>query len=101
MHDGIGQIDSAITKIKETIPGKVRGKLTKQLEKVETSVSEVPESFDKLHNRERQQASKALDQITRVLGDAVESGKLSAKKQDAIGQDLKKARKRLEKALGS
>lgn len=100
-YDDLEQIDTAITNIKGAIPKKSRHpKLKKQLEKVSTSISEVPENLDALTPEERLGAAKALDRIAKLLEDAVEGGKLSAKKQETVGTKLRKLRKRLDRVVG-
>jgi NAD-dependent DNA ligase len=101
LQEDLGQIDTAISRLKEAIPKKSRDKkLGRQLDKVANSVSDVPDNFEVLQNKEKIAATRALDRIAKLLSEAVESGKLSAKKQEAMGVELKKFRKRLVKALG-
>ncbi|MGO8671056.1 MAG: helix-hairpin-helix domain-containing protein [Capsulimonadaceae bacterium] len=98
----VDRIDTAIHRLTETLPKKTREKkLSRQLDKVASSLKDVPESLAGLDERERAAAVKALARIEILLGDAVESGKLSAKKQEAMGAELRKHRKRLEKAIGA
>jgi predicted flap endonuclease-1-like 5' DNA nuclease len=100
-YDDLEQIDTAITNIKGAIPKKSRHpKLKKQLDKVSTSISEVPENLDALTPQERVDAARALDRIAKLLEDAVEGGKLSAKKQETVGTKLRKLRKRLDRVVG-
>jgi len=95
------RVDSAVTRIKDAIPKKSREKkLGRQLKKVTQSVSDLPQSAGDLAAEGKAAAVEALDRIAGLLNSAVESGKLSAKKQEAMSDDLKKIRKRLEKALG-
>ena len=101
ISDDFGKIDTAITALKEKLPKKSREKkLGRQLKKVKTSVSDLSGNLEDLEAGEKVAASVALDRIASLLRTAVESGKLSAKKQEAMGAELKKIRKRLEKALG-
>jgi len=95
------RVDSAVTRIKDAIPKKSREKkLGRQLKKVAQSVSDLPQSAGDLAAESKAAAVEALDRIAGLLNSAVESGKLSAKKQEAMSADLKKIRKRLEKVLG-
>lgn len=95
------RVDTAVSRIKEAIPKKSREKkLGRQLKKVTHSVAELPHSVDILPDDDKQAAAAALNRIATLLNKAVENGKLSAKKQEAMGAELKKFRKQLEKALG-
>lgn len=99
-YDDLGQIDEAIASLKDAIPKKARNpRLKKQLQKVSASISEVPENLDQLSNAERADAAKTLDRIAKVLMAATEDGKLSEKKQQAVGTKLRKLRKRLDSVI--
>lgn len=94
------RFDTAVNRIKEAIPKKSRDKkLGRQLKKAAHSVSEL--STADVAAESKAAAAEALDRIAMLLNSAVESGKLSAKKQETVSADLKKFRKKLEKALGS
>jgi uncharacterized protein YktA (UPF0223 family) len=95
------RVDDAVARIKDAIPKKSREKkLGRQLKKVSQSVSDVPTSLEGLRGSEKQAAFEAIDRIADAINAAVAGGKLSGKKQDALGAELKKLRKKLEKALG-
>lgn len=97
----VERVDTAVSRLKDAIPKKSREKkLGRQLKKVAQSVLELPHSAGDLAAEGKLAAAEALDRIAILLNNAVESGKLSAKKQEAMSSDLKKFRKRLEKALG-
>ena len=99
-YDDLGQIDGAIASLKDALPKKSRNpRLKKQLQKVSSSISEVPEGLDHLSDQERADAAKALDRIAKLLMSAVEEGKLSDKKQQAVGTKLRKLRKRLDRVV--
>jgi nucleotidyltransferase/DNA polymerase involved in DNA repair len=95
------RVDDAVARIKDAVPKKSREKkLGRQLKKVGQSVADAPASLGALSYAEKQAAFEAIDRIADAINAAVAGGKLSAKKQDALGAELKKLRKKLEKALG-
>jgi len=96
----IAGIDGSVSRIREANPKKgLDKKLSRQLNKVLTRVSEVPVAFESIGDKEKHQALKALDRIATLLVQAADKGPLSDKKQQVVGGAIKAKLKKLDKAL--
>lgn len=101
LFDARNDIDAAVAALREKIPARNRVKtLERQLDKLETAVSETKEGLDTAPAKSVLEIGKAVSQIARELDKAVSGGKLSDKKQNALADDLRARRRKLEKALG-
>lgn len=101
LFDARNDIDAAVAALREKIPARNRVKtLERQLDKLETAVSETKEGLDTAPAKSVLEIGKAVSQIARELDKAVGGGKLSDKKQNALADELRARRRKLEKALG-
>jgi hypothetical protein len=101
IFDELGEVDQALSRLREIIGSKKQSqKLGIQFDKLSTVASELAEGPDTLSDLQLQQALKLLDEIVGVLRKACEQKTLSEKKQEALGDTLRKQRKALARTLG-
>ena len=101
VQDVFQKLGDAAARLKDHLPAKSRDKaLDRQLDKLDTVASELAEGPDTLSAKQVQNAVKTLDKIAALLRSAADdTGKLSAKKQAALIEELRARRKRLQKTL--
>ena len=101
VQDVFQKLNNAAVRLKDHIPAKSRDKaLDRQLDKLDSVASELAEGPDTLSVKQVQNAVKTLDKIAALLQNAaVDTQKLSAKKQAALIEELRARRKRLQKTL--
>lgn len=101
LHNDLALIEAAIDRIKSANSKRgLTGKFVKQLERVQSSISEVPESLDTVAERDREKLTGLLDRIGEILTKAGADGKLSETKQEKLSAQVKARRKRLADLLG-
>ena len=101
VQDMFQRFSSASQSLQSAIPDKSRAKaLDRQLEKIDTVASELAEGPDTLTPAQVAEAVTKLNKIAALLEDMAQEKAPSAKKQDALVEELRERRKKLQKALG-
>ncbi len=101
VQDMFQRFSSASQSLKSAIPDKTRDKaIDRQLDKLDTVASELAEGPDTLTPAQVAEAVTRLNKVAALLEEMAREKKPSPKKQEALVNELRERRKKLQKALG-